>query len=92
MVRLRNGARDSVHQELLRRGIGVGIHYPIALPNLKAYSHLSEEERACPEATAASQEILSLPLYPELKAAEVQYIAEALKESYLVRPMQITVS
>ena len=67
------------------RGIGVGIHYPIALPNLQAYSHLSEEERACPEATVASQEILSLPLYPELKKAEVQYIAEALKESYAVR-------
>ena len=64
VVRLRNETRDSVCQELLRRGIGVGIHYPIALPNLKAYSHLREEERHCPEATSASQEILSLPLYP----------------------------
>ncbi len=91
VVRLRNDARDSVCQELLRRGIGVGIHYPIALPNLKAYSHLSEEKRACPEATAASQEILSLPLYPELKKAEAQYIAEALKESYALQSLQLSV-
>lgn len=92
VVRLPNGTRDSVCQEMLRRGIGVGIHYPIALPNLQAYSHLSEKERACPEATAASQEILSLPLYPELKETEVQYITEALKEIYAARPVQIAVS
>jgi dTDP-4-amino-4,6-dideoxygalactose transaminase len=92
VVRLRNDTRDSVCQELLRRGIGVGIHYPIALPNLKAYSHLSEQERACPNATVASQEILSLPLYPELNKAEIQYIAEALKESYAARSKQVAVS
>ena len=50
---VRGTSRDTVHattvcQALLRRGIGVGIHYPIALPNLQAYSHLSEAERACP--------------------------------------------
>jgi dTDP-4-amino-4,6-dideoxygalactose transaminase len=85
VVRLRNDARDLVWQALLQRGIGVGIHYPIAPPNLKAYSHLSEEERCCPEATLASQEILSLPLFAELEKAEVQYIAEAIKKSYAVR-------
>jgi len=92
VVRLGNDTRDLVSQELLRRGIAVGIHYPIALPNLKAYSHLSEEERRCPEATSASQEILSLPLFPELNKAEVQYIAETLKESYAVRSVQLSVS
>ncbi len=92
VVRLGNDTRDLVSQELLRRGIAVGIHYPIALPNLKAYSHLSEEERRCPEATSASQEILSLPLFPELNKAEVPYIAETLKESYAVRSVQLSVS
>jgi dTDP-4-amino-4,6-dideoxygalactose transaminase len=82
VVRLRNGTRDAVCQELLSLGIGVGIHYPIALPNLQAYSHLSKAERACPEATAASQEILSLPLYPELKKADAHYIIKTLRESY----------
>jgi dTDP-4-amino-4,6-dideoxygalactose transaminase len=82
VVRLRNGIRDTVCQALLHQGIGVGIHYPIALPNLLAYRHLSEAERACPEATAAAQEILSLPLYPELKRVEAQYIAETLIKTY----------
>jgi dTDP-4-amino-4,6-dideoxygalactose transaminase len=84
VVRLRNDVRDSIHQALLRRSIGVGIHYPIALPNLKAYSHLGAEESSCPEATLAAQEVLSLPLFPELRKIEVQYIAAALKESYSI--------
>jgi dTDP-4-amino-4,6-dideoxygalactose transaminase len=82
VVRLRNGTRDAVCAEMLRRGIGVGIHYPIALPNLQAYSHLSEEKGRYPEATLASQEILSLPLYPELQQVEAQYIVETLIDIY----------
>ena len=37
VVRLRNDTRDLVSQELLRSRHRVGIHYPIALPNLKAW-------------------------------------------------------
>jgi dTDP-4-amino-4,6-dideoxygalactose transaminase len=90
VVRLQQGTRDAVYQAMLRQGIGVGIHYPIALPDLQAYRHLHEAEKTCPEATAAAQEILSLPLYPELKETEVRYIAEVLKASYTAQ--QITVS
>jgi dTDP-4-amino-4,6-dideoxygalactose transaminase len=89
VVRIQNDARDAVYEELHRRGIGVGIHYPIALPNLKAYSHLREEERRCPEATLAAQEIISLPLFPELKKVEMHYIAEALKEIYMMRSVNL---
>jgi dTDP-4-amino-4,6-dideoxygalactose transaminase len=89
VVRLRYGTRNAVYQELLRRGIGVGIHYPIALPDLKAYSHLSAEDRACPEATLAAQEILSLPLYPELTQSQAQYIAESLQDSYAMQAVQL---
>lgn len=84
VVRLAHASRDTVYQAMLGRGIGVGIHYPIALPNLQAYSHMSEAERRCPEATKASQEVLSLPLYPELKACEAQYVVHMLKESAMV--------
>ena len=48
------------------KGISTGIHYPIALPNLKAYLYLNHNGNDFPEATKASQEILSLPMFPEL--------------------------
>jgi dTDP-4-amino-4,6-dideoxygalactose transaminase len=82
VVRVGNGARDAVYRAMLHQGIGVGIHYPIALTDLQAYSHLRAGERACPAARAASQEILSLPIYPELEGAEAQYIAETLRHIY----------
>jgi dTDP-4-amino-4,6-dideoxygalactose transaminase len=90
VVRLQNNTRDAVYKELLRRGLGVGIHYPIALPNLTAYSHLREQQRNCPEATLAAQEILSLPLFPELKEVESQYIAETLINTYAACIYQAT--
>jgi dTDP-4-amino-4,6-dideoxygalactose transaminase len=80
VVRLRHGTRDAIHHALHRRGIGVGIHYPIALPDLQAYNHLSMAEKNCQEASTAAQEILSLPLYPELKETDIRYIAESLME------------
>ena len=62
------------------KGISTGIHYPIALPNLKAYSYLNHNGSDFPEATKASQEILSLPMYPELEEKQIEYIAESIKE------------
>lgn len=82
VVRLQADLRDRMRALLSERGIGAGIHYPIALPNLKAYQYLSETERHCPEATKASQEILSLPLYPELEPSQAGFIAETLIDAY----------
>ena len=61
-------------------GVGTGIHYPIALPNLKAYSYLRHNGNDFPESTKASQEIVSLPMFPELEEKQIQFIAEEIKE------------
>ncbi len=65
---------------LKSKGISTGIHYPIALPNLRAYSHMNHRETDFPVATKASQEILSLPMFPELEEAQIAYIAKEVKE------------
>jgi len=44
------------------------------LPNLKAYSYLNHNGNDFPEATKASQEIPSLPIYPELEETQIQFI------------------
>ena len=67
VVRTKKELRQKLQDHLKSKGIATGIHYPIALPNLKAYSYLKHNESDFPEATKASQEILSLPMYPELK-------------------------
>jgi len=82
VIRVKNGVRSVLQQELKARGISTGIHYPLALPNLKAYGYLKHSLTDFPEALKASHEILSLPIYPELKVPQVQYIVDTLREIY----------
>lgn len=80
VVRTNKELRQQLQDHLKSKGIATGIHYPIALPNLKAYSYLNHNKNDFPEATKASEEILSLPMYPELSENQIQYIAQQIKE------------
>ncbi len=80
VVRVQKGSRQKLQEHLQSKGIATGIHYPIALPNLLAYAYLGHKESDFPEATKASQEIVSLPMFPELTEDQIQYIAQAIKE------------
>jgi dTDP-4-amino-4,6-dideoxygalactose transaminase len=81
VVRVKNGSREKLAENLKSKGISTGIHYPIALPNLRAYAYLKHKESDFPEATKASEEILSLPMFPELEEAEIKYISEKIAEA-----------
>ncbi|HDZ00154.1 MAG TPA: hypothetical protein ENH52_01635 [Nitrospirae bacterium] len=52
----------------------------LSLSNLKAYTYLNHNGSDFPEATKASQEIVSLPMFPELEEEQIQYIVEGIKE------------
>jgi dTDP-4-amino-4,6-dideoxygalactose transaminase len=80
VVRVKAERRAGLQDHLKRHGIATGIHYPIALPHLKAYAYLGHREDDFPEATAASKEILSLPMYPELQPLQIEYISSKIKE------------
>jgi dTDP-4-amino-4,6-dideoxygalactose transaminase len=80
VVRVKNGIRQKLQDHLKSIGISTGIHYPIALPNLKAYEYLKQIEQEFPEAAKTSQEILSLPMFAELEVKEIEYIAVKVKE------------
>jgi dTDP-4-amino-4,6-dideoxygalactose transaminase len=80
VVRVEKDQRKELQEDLKSKGISTGIHYPIALPNLKAYEYLNHTEDDFPEATQASREILSLPIFPELQESQIEYITETIKE------------
>lgn len=67
--------REALAQALKNEGIGTGIHYPIALPLLDAYSHLGGTAADFPHACGLAGRILSLPLYPELPLEQVEHVA-----------------
>jgi len=76
VVRVAN--REIVMTKLKKSGIETGIHYPIALPHLKAYRYLEYGSEDFPVATKYSKEVLSLPMFPELNEDQLQYICHQL--------------
>jgi dTDP-4-amino-4,6-dideoxygalactose transaminase len=80
VVRVPAGRREQFQESLKSAGIDTGIHYPIALPYLNAYRHLGHTENDFPVALAASREIVSLPMFSELRDAQIEYIARQIKE------------
>lgn len=80
VVRTKNGLREGLQNHLKENGVATGIHYPIALPNLNAYKYLNHQPNHFPEATRASTEILSLPMFPELEESQIKYIAKTIKQ------------
>jgi dTDP-4-amino-4,6-dideoxygalactose transaminase len=79
---IRAERRDELKNYLQEKGIETAVHYPYALPNLPAYKYLGYPANAFPIATRMQQEILSLPLYPEITGEQVNYVAAAVKEFY----------
>jgi dTDP-4-amino-4,6-dideoxygalactose transaminase len=80
VVRTKREERQAIQDHLKSKGISTGIHYPIALPNLKAYAYLKHTRNDFPVATKASEEIMSLPMYPELSESQIKFIAQEIKE------------
>ena len=66
VIRVQN--RDELRERLAAQSIGTGIHYPIPLHLQKAYAHLGFKEGAFPVTEQVAAEILSLPMFPGLKA------------------------
>ena len=70
--------RDELLEWLSRQGVGANVHYPVPIHLQEATKHLGHKPGDFPEAEKASQEILSLPIYPELGIDEVNYICQTI--------------
>lgn len=71
---IRSLQRDKLKKELAEKGISSAIHYPTALPFLKCYKHLNHTKDDFPIASSYTDQILSLPMYPELNNQEIEFI------------------
>jgi dTDP-4-amino-4,6-dideoxygalactose transaminase len=81
VVRVAGGRREAFMDALKAAGIDTGIHYPLALPFLNAYKYLGHTEADFPNALKASTEIVSLPMFPELSAEQIEYVAGRVKQA-----------
>ena len=77
---VRLAERDRWRSHLEARGVQTGVHYPIPVHLQPAYRDLGYTAGDFPVAERAASEVLSLPIYPELTPAQVDYVASCLRE------------
>jgi dTDP-4-amino-4,6-dideoxygalactose transaminase len=76
----RHRQRDQIREQLEKRGVHTGLHYPIPLHLQKAYHHLGHREGDFPVAERIGRECFTLPLFPEMTSEQQAAVIEALTE------------
>ena len=74
--------RDKLKLYLESKGIPTLIHYPKAMPFMKAYEYLGAKHEDYPKASDLQKRELSLPIYPELSKREVSYICQVIRDFF----------
>jgi dTDP-4-amino-4,6-dideoxygalactose transaminase len=77
-VRVKGGKRDALMAHLRGLGIGCAIYYPICLHEQPCFEYLGYGKGRLVESELASQEVLSLPVYPEMTPAMREEVAQGL--------------
>jgi dTDP-4-amino-4,6-dideoxygalactose transaminase len=75
---VRTADREGLMDHLKKVGIGTGIHYPIPLHLQKAYAAMNYRKGDFPITEKAAAEIVSLPMFPQLTAAQQARVAEEI--------------
>ena len=82
---IRTGKRHKLAEYLADNGIETSVHYPTALPNLPAYKYLGYKPADFPVASELQDEILSLPMFPELTEEMIAYVADSIRSFFASR-------
>jgi len=79
---LRVKERNPLFEFLKIKGIGAMVYYPKSLHLQEAFSFLGHKPGDFPESEKAQEEVISLPIFPELSEAHTQEVAKAIKEFF----------
>jgi dTDP-4-amino-4,6-dideoxygalactose transaminase len=74
--------RDELRDFLKRAGIPTEVYYPLPLHLQPAFAYLGYREGQFPQAELASREVLSLPIYPELKESQQELVVGGIADFY----------
>jgi len=79
---IRTKSRDELQKFLKENEIPTMIYYPLSLHLQPAFKELNYKAGDFPEAEKAAKEVISLPIFPELKKKEQDLIVKKIKEFY----------
>ncbi|MFH1762587.1 MAG: DegT/DnrJ/EryC1/StrS family aminotransferase [Gemmatimonadota bacterium] len=79
---LRVHQRDKLREYLGKRGIGTGVYYPLGLHLQECFRELGGMPGQLPVTEALTQEVVSLPIFPELTEGQITEVGEAVREFF----------
>ena len=82
MYVIRTERRDALAAYLQSKGIGTGIHYPVANHQQPAITKMYSDLPKLPKTETVVKEILSLPIYGELPLDDVDYVCDSILEFF----------
>ncbi|MFW5799660.1 MAG: DegT/DnrJ/EryC1/StrS family aminotransferase [Spirochaetota bacterium] len=81
-ISVKSGKRDMLRSHLNDKGIGSGIYYPLPLHLQPCFEYLGYNKGDFPVSENSCNEVLSLPVYPEMTQEMKDYVAEAIVEFF----------
>ena len=81
-VRVPRGGRDQLRKHLADNKIGSEIYYPVPLHQQQCFAAMKEELAPLPETEKAAEEVLALPIFPELTDAEQRFVVSSIAHFY----------
>lgn len=79
---LRVARREDLQAHLKAKEIGSAVYYPLSLHLQPCFEYLGYKRGAFPESEKATKEVISLPVYPELKQSQLDEVIEAVRGFY----------
>ena len=84
-IRVHDGRRDGLQKYLKEKGIDTQVYYPLPLHLQPCFRYLGYKEGDLPESERVSQEVLSLPMFPELTEEEQDYVVHCIRAFFGMR-------
>jgi UDP-2-acetamido-2-deoxy-ribo-hexuluronate aminotransferase len=78
---LRANKRDELQKRLTELGVPTSIHYPMIMPDQPAYKKLAGDTSLLTESRKAAQEVLSIPIYPDMSEEIMNTIIKKVTEA-----------
>jgi dTDP-4-amino-4,6-dideoxygalactose transaminase len=74
--------RDELRTFLKEKGVGSEVYYPLPMHLQNCYRDLGHQKGSFPLSERAAEEVMSLPIYPELTEPQQSYVVEMIAEFY----------
>lgn len=78
---IRHPERDDLQRRLEQAGVATMIHYPVPPHRQPAYAHLGFEDGRFPISERIHKEVLSLPMWPQMKQCEIDMVIDVVTDA-----------